>query len=183
GWRSHSSSTNPEFPPAASHLVQRWTEDSTKQSHSLCWAPHTSSARFGTAPCRHLSFSVCLPTPIFLFADPPDVDAVAVRTLSPLLWSFGQAPPYPSRRVWPKLLPIAWRPRLRFLVPSFAPVPSSGSQRKNKACFAPSVQPGDTVQTVSRPQSKSAALHGSSLVWLLLGLLIMEPVSRTLQCF
>ncbi|KAK5606244.1 hypothetical protein CRENBAI_024710 [Crenichthys baileyi] len=89
---------------------------------SLCWAPHTSSAQFGTALHLHHSLPACRLTPSFLFALPPAEDAVPVRTLFLLLWRFGQVPPYPSWRVWPTLLPLAWRPRLRFLVPSLAPV-------------------------------------------------------------
>ncbi|MEQ2189468.1 hypothetical protein GOODEAATRI_025642 [Goodea atripinnis] len=77
----------------------------------LSKAPHTSSDRYGRAPHLHRS----------LPALPPAEDAAAVRTLFLLLWRFRQVPPYPSRRVWPTLLPPAWRPRLHFLVPSLAP--------------------------------------------------------------
>ncbi|KAK5617532.1 hypothetical protein CRENBAI_004626 [Crenichthys baileyi] len=78
---------------------------------NLYMAPHTSSARYGRAPRLHRT----------LPALPPAEDTATVRTLFLLLWRFGQAPPYPSRRVWPTLLPLAWRPRLHFLVPSLAP--------------------------------------------------------------
>ncbi|MEQ2157675.1 hypothetical protein GOODEAATRI_004085 [Goodea atripinnis] len=77
---------------------------------NLYLTPHTSSARYGRAPRLLRS----------LPAFPPTEDATAVRTLFLLLWRFGQAPPYPSRRVWPALLPLAWRPRLGLLVPSLA---------------------------------------------------------------
>ncbi|MEQ2169434.1 hypothetical protein GOODEAATRI_025237, partial [Goodea atripinnis] len=52
---------------------------------------------------------------------PPAEDAAAVRTLFLLLCRLRQAPPHPSQRVWPTLLPLAWRLRLCFLVPSLAP--------------------------------------------------------------
>ncbi|MEQ2195429.1 hypothetical protein XENOCAPTIV_012748 [Xenoophorus captivus] len=58
-----------------------------------------------------------IPLPVL----PPAEDAAAVRTLFLLLWRFGQAPPHPSRRVGPTLLPLACRLRLCFLVSSLTP--------------------------------------------------------------
>ncbi|MEQ2218405.1 hypothetical protein XENOCAPTIV_002747 [Xenoophorus captivus] len=85
-----------------------------EEQRSPFWGSRTVLRLYHSLPARRL-------TPSFLFAVPPAEDAASVRTLFLLFWRFGQAPPYPSQRVWPTLLLLAWRPQLRFLVPSLAP--------------------------------------------------------------
>lgn len=41
GGRRYSSTTHSQFPPATSHLVQRWAQDSTKQPHVSTWRRRT----------------------------------------------------------------------------------------------------------------------------------------------
>lgn len=41
GGRCYSSTTHSQLPPATSHLVQRWAQDSTKQPHVSTWRSRT----------------------------------------------------------------------------------------------------------------------------------------------
>ncbi|KAK5604351.1 hypothetical protein CRENBAI_018867 [Crenichthys baileyi] len=167
GRRRYTSSLTSQRETAARHRGYRRASSSS------------SSARFGTAPRRHLSLSVCLPTPSFLFADPPD--AVAVRTLSPLLWRFGQAAPYPGSGQHFFPLPgvpdfASWSPDL-----PQCPVVAPSGRIRHALLLLYSLE--ILYKLFPVPKVNLPLLHGSSLVWLLLGLFIMEPVSQTLQCF
>ncbi|MEQ2163615.1 hypothetical protein GOODEAATRI_032097, partial [Goodea atripinnis] len=126
---------------------------------SLCWAPHTSSVQFGTA-LRHHTQSSCPPSDSELlvcssFCRRRHQDTVSpvveIRTGASLSFPEGLANTPSPCLASPTSLPGS-QP-----CPSDHPGPPSGSQRKNKASSALSMQLGAAVQTVSRSQRKSAA--------------------------
>ncbi|KAK5603854.1 hypothetical protein CRENBAI_026776 [Crenichthys baileyi] len=81
-------------------------------------------------------------------------------------------------------LPLAWCPRLHFLVPSLAPAITQCplvALEEGIRLFLYSLERLYKLFPVHKVNL--SFLHGSSPVWLLLGLLILKPVSRTLQCF